>query len=704
VDGGKTALDMLEKMIQATMIRGAQSGGIVTYYIRNNQNRYSRKAIRSRVVKSKRSDLSKLIRQKIHRDACNLITHHVPQIGSSKQQDSNNTNVRFFSGHTRFATSASDSFIEGTHPQIWTPRAVRRFFWHPEASGQDSSNVSSRPSIPFVGTVKVENCITHNGDLDFYMIQGTWYGLANIQKWLEHALECKMRTTVDSAAIAGLVDLIRTQGCFALSARYAVCFALPTSVIDPNPVRPLPTYQEYEKICQTFERELENMLQEEKGSITLDYISSNPEERDKFADKVTAILQLVYSKASDDNMVYNTLSKFIDEEEGASLGAFVRETINAYFDNDLLHTTRLFMENAKGSFGLVVTSSLDAHRQVCIAARGQPMSIAFYPKKGLVCYGSSEQSVKAGMGVETPGGDKVLNQVDSLSSHFLPLTEIKEKQLGISFRYHVEHNRCQLALFAPNSISEAYLPHSLIGTYIISVDGKDVKTEEDVKLIVDDAVKVAKNKGLSGINLLVSRLDKGDHKTDEVYRLDLEDVGGEVCLLDWGYAGSMIPIISPPNRNIVVHKLMGNAINVVVLAETKVLAAHDGNLFKRMTLLEGNPLVTTLPSQFQDPVLRDIQDIPRVCQAIQEDWQKPNLNRQTAWYLGHCIRERMTDIANGSISRNAGSVDIILTGCEVSLWIAENFASDLQKAFPKLFVKAVSSNKIVSTLNCVFYD
>jgi hypothetical protein len=64
----------------------------------------------------------------------------------------------------------------------------------------------------------------------------------------------------------------------------------------------------------------------------------------------------------------------------------------------------------------------------------------------------------------------------------------------------------------------------------------------------------------------------------------------------------------------------------------------------------------------------------------------------------------MTDIANGSISRNAGSVDIILTGCEVSLWIAENFASDLQKAFPKLFVKAVSSNKIVSTLNCVFYD
>lgn len=34
-------------------------------------------------------------------------------------------------------------------------------------------------------------------------------------------------------------------------------------------------------------------------------------------------------------------------------------------------------------------------------------------------------------------------------------------------------------------------------------------------------------------------------------------------------------------------------------------------------------------------------------------------------------------------------------GCEVSLWVAEQFASDLQKSFPKLFIKAVSSNKLL---------
>ena len=64
----KAALDMLEKMIEVTMMRGAQSGGIVTF--KNNKRgrkgddddddsdqKLQMKSIRSRVVKSKRGDL-----------------------------------------------------------------------------------------------------------------------------------------------------------------------------------------------------------------------------------------------------------------------------------------------------------------------------------------------------------------------------------------------------------------------------------------------------------------------------------------------------------------------------------------------------------------------------------------------------------------------------------------------------------------------
>lgn len=50
----------------------------------------------------------------------------------------------------------------------------------------------------------------------------------------------------------------------------------------------------------------------------------------------------------------------------------------------------------------------------------------------------------------------------------------------------------------------------------------------------------------------------------------------------------------------------------------------------------------------------------------------------------------------GTISSK--SVDILLTGCEVSLGLAEQFASDLQKMFPKLNIEAVSSNKLLDLI------
>ena len=51
----------------------------------------------------------------------------------------------------------------------------------------------------------------------------------------------------------------------------------------------------------------------------------------------------------------------------------------------------------QGSFGLCVSSSIDARRQFCVAARGQTISLAFYPRQGVVLYGSEQAAVKAGL-------------------------------------------------------------------------------------------------------------------------------------------------------------------------------------------------------------------------------------------------------------------------------------------------------------------
>lgn len=65
----------------------------------------------------------------------------------------------------------------------------------------------------------------------------------------------------------------------------------------------------------------------------------------------------------------------------------------------------------------------------------------------------------------------------------------------------------------------------------------------------------------------------------------------------------------------------------------------------------------------------------------------------TAWNLGRCLQKRLQDKLDGKDSGTA--VDILLTGCEVSLYLAEQFASDLQKSFPKLKIQATSSNKLL---------
>lgn len=121
----------------------------------------------------------------------------------------------------------------------------------------------------------------------------------------------------------------------------------------------------------------------------------------------------------------------------------------------------------------------------------------------------------------------------------------------------------------------------------------------------------------------------------------------------------------------------------------------SSNLQKRLVALENNEFIKPLLDDCNDPVLADIRDIPRVLHNIQEDWQDVGLNRMSAWHLNQCIKNRLRAKIDGTIEDHAGQIDILVTGCEVSLWLAEQFVADLQKCFPKLYVKAVSSNKLL---------
>jgi hypothetical protein len=236
------------------------------------------------------------------------------------------------------------------------------------------------------------------------------------------------------------------------------------------------------------------------------------------------------------------------------------------------------------------------------------MSVAFYPDKDLICYGSEQAAVKAGMTTPYQGTTtKGLNVAYTDSSH--------------------QTRHCEI--------------------------------------------------------------------DDSSYRLDLDDLGGEIVLLDWGRPSYRTSPVSWPNHQIRENMLMNGRVSVILYQESKV-TRKDPTLFHRMTRLDGNPLIQPLKKTVDDPILQDIQDIPLICKSIQDDWnsqQATSLNRLAAYNLSRCLRKRLEKHVNGTLSTL--SVDILLTGCEVSLWLAEQFASDLQKTFPKLRIEAVSSNKLL---------
>ncbi len=524
-------------------------------------------------------------------------------IQSQDSSQGSGNNVRFFAGHTRFATS-SKANLDGTHPHQWTPSKQRRVYNFDKRSVilRENSNVdlsgrrsrrSFEPSKPI--NIAVENFITHNGDFDFYELNGNSYDVGTVQKWLAIATGSKIPTVVDSAAIAGMVDLIRCKGCFALSCRYVICLGLPYSKISPTDIW-LPSDNQYHQIGLLFEEALYDV--QKIFPQNLNVLGDDDTNREAIARKATEKINKVIDTSS-----FSAFARHMNNDEnGRTVYNFAKATVDAFFDNDLLQTVKIFLKNAVGSFGLCVMSTLDAHSQMCLAARGQTISIAFYPHDNLICYGSEQAAVKAGMSIKMPGN--------------LVRQDISKTHLCIN---------------------------------------------------------------------------------DDIQRLDLDDVGGEICLIDW--SGKDKPV-SRPSHSIQPHKVMQNKVMLYLIQESK---SHNQpqHLYHRQTKLNHNTLILPLQETSRDPILQDLHDIPKVCEGILDDWRNVknigmfSLNRLTAVNLGRRVKERLERYVSGTIQGNNGKVDILLTGCEVSLWLGEQFASDLQKAFPRLCTRAISSNKLL---------
>ena len=603
------------------MVRGAQSAGLVTYDFDASGNTGAT-GLRRRVVNSKRTDLSELLLRQLSKTLCN----------PSYPWDHETS--RIFCGHTRFATSSICN-IGGCHPHQWTP-PQRQTAWRLNGHGK------------FVGEMRnVEGFITHNGDLDFFTFNGVAYALSDLQRLLARLLGRAMPSDVDSACVAGLLDLLRTKGLWIASVRYGYLFGgLEGAGSLESRLESLASARQLAALATVFEGEWREFACTRgaalggDGESSVRELASLEQMCSQFAPRMHAKL------VRDGETGEAALPLLHPHDRVHAVRRLAEVATRAFLFGDLLHAGRDLMRGAEGSFGLVLSHSLDAATDLVIAARGQTMSVAVYPQSGLVAFGSEAAATKVAMGAD--GEDA-------------------------SFRLDLD---------------------DVGGETVLLRWGERVAVAPGLNDVMDDgsaaAAAPAVAAAASGARVPIVCAGRACEATEVLrYRPGAGDS------LETPMAHGPRPIIAvadAPKRAAWTHVLL------LVTEADGACGSASVPVWRRRLRLDGNPAVSRLPEVLsRDPVADDLLAIPHAVGRITRDFDgaEHTPNRISAWTFTSRLRARLRMHREGA---HDGSVDLLITGCEVSLWIGEQFASDLALAYPKLRIVTLSANKLLGQL------
>jgi hypothetical protein len=343
---------LAKRLGEATDIRGQQAGGMAVLS-------EGRGFVGRKIVNDKRGNLTGNLLRVFRRRAV------VRRLGGSRPL----RKIFHMVAHYRYGTSSAPSEVE-THWHRWM-RPRTRSVW-----GVDGTHLDCRKQV-------VDNLITHNGDFDAWSAPFGRMDYPCLGQWLTDVLGERNLAQGDSAKIAGMMDLLITQGQWDASLRLA--YALQTgTALRRSSVR---------ELSRLFERQFKDWAAsaiepdpDGKRRLTVAGCGSLAE---VFARNPAAIKQLV------DGLRQASLSATRDwpEEAKRRRQRFVGQAVQAFFCNDLNEATRLFVERADGTFGLVATTSLQPGA-VALAADRQPLYVATDPEAGLIVYASEPAALK----------------------------------------------------------------------------------------------------------------------------------------------------------------------------------------------------------------------------------------------------------------------------------------------------------------------
>jgi hypothetical protein len=316
------------------------------------------------------------------------------KVVNQKRQNLTQSLETAFAATRRKATSAGAKPLDGAVVGIWhyryatsSPPAILETHWHEWMPARSADVWRVEQGKWMCDRHAVNHRITHNGDFDAWMLFGEPIENAHLGLWLERVLHTPNATLGDSPKIAGMMDLLITQGMWDASLRLAYQLAVAESIEaafgGKRPSKESPNTAPSESEIGEWATIVEQVFRNHKDALLLPYANSMLE----LSQKQLSQFEQEISQALRQN---RTISQWTIAKQTA----FVKTAVYVFFHNNLYQATKFFMSRAKGSFGLVTASTL-SEATLVLSSWGQPIATGFNVQDNYMVYASEPAAVDA---------------------------------------------------------------------------------------------------------------------------------------------------------------------------------------------------------------------------------------------------------------------------------------------------------------------